>query len=118
MFCNYLNEKKVFSFFLLALFYVSGFTQGIVVSGKVIEKKSSEPLIAATVSLHKQADFVLIAGMVTDTAGSFAFKSVPDGNYILEISYIGFYPQQKEITKCRYQTAAIPKQGFSDTYCL
>ncbi|MCF8380166.1 MAG: TonB-dependent receptor family protein [Bacteroidales bacterium] len=93
-----MNKKKLLAFFLMSMLYLSGFTQGVVVSGKVIEKETNEPLIAASLSLHKQADFSIISGTVTDTSGRFEFKSVPYGNYILEISFIGFYSQQKEIS--------------------
>lgn len=95
VFKNHIKFPLILNIFLLLP--VLGYSQGIIISGKVIEKQSSEPLMGATVTLRSQVDSVLIAGTVTDTAGMFEFRSITRGNYLLEISFIGFYPRERNL---------------------
>lgn len=48
-------------------------------------------LTGASVGLFRQGDSIFVAGTVADNDGLFELKSVQDGTYILEISFIGFY---------------------------
>ena len=73
---------------------ITGFAQGPAITGKLLEMESKEPLVGATVGIFKQGDSILVSGTVTDLYGSFEFKSVPAGNYQLDISFIGFMPLQ------------------------
>jgi outer membrane receptor protein involved in Fe transport len=95
-FNRFKSVTLILSFFILLP--MPGFSQGILVTGKVIERQSSEPLPGATVILRNQLDSVLIAGTVTDTYGMFEFSSVPRGKYILNISFIGFYPLDRQLS--------------------
>jgi len=85
----------IYLFFLLPGL---GYSQGFLISGKVLEKLSGELLPGATVTLRSQEDSLLIAGAVTDTAGMFELRSVSKGEYLLEISFIGFYPIERKLT--------------------
>jgi hypothetical protein len=92
-----IHKSRALTLFLLFIAHLSGFTQGVVVTGKVSEKENGEPLMGATVSLQRQIDTILISGTVTDTVGMFQLRSVPKGNYLLEVSFIGFYPLKRTI---------------------
>lgn len=67
------------------LFSVMGFAQNTSVSGVVYDKYSSKPLENALVKLS-----IVKASVLTDDAGFFVFHGVPDGNYMLKVSYIGY----------------------------
>ncbi len=79
----------LFSFFLL---FVAGATAQTSLSGKVTDKESKEPLIAATIALFKNG--VLITGTDTDFDGNFNLSNIDPGTYELEFSYTGYQPQR------------------------
>ena len=60
-----------------------------VISGKVLEADSKEPLASTTVKLMK-TDSSLVAGVLTQLDGSFKVKAPASGRYILKISCVGF----------------------------
>lgn len=60
--------------------------------GKITDAYSKEAMIGATVILTN-----LNLKTQTDVNGNFAFKQLKNGNYHLQISYIGFKPLEKNI---------------------
>jgi len=81
-------KKRTFTLLLVALI-LSGslFAQDNAVSGVVIDKKTSEPLIGATVMQKGTSN-----GSITDIDGKFAF-TIPVGSTLL-VSYIGYNSQE------------------------
>lgn len=76
-----------------------------VVTGRVIEagsasdtRRQGEPLIQASVRVLTPTDSTLVRGAVTDDAGRFRLDVPQAGNYILEVSYVGFTPYYRNIT--------------------
>ncbi|MFT4032443.1 MAG: TonB-dependent receptor [Siphonobacter sp.] len=65
---------------------------GYKLSGKIFDAKGN-PLIGATVLLNYQN-----MGQATDQAGLFVFNDIPEGNYVLTVSSIGFITLKKNIT--------------------
>ncbi len=59
------------------------------VTGKVTDA-AGEPLIEATVRLLAAKDSAFIKGASTNVKGTFSFRNVSAGSYIVQISYIGF----------------------------
>lgn len=75
---------KYFLFFLLLLpSFSTVFAQGSL-SGTVKNGGTGETLIGASV-LYAQGK-----GIITDIDGNFLFKELPDGDYTITISYVGF----------------------------
>ncbi len=64
-------------------------TEKSTLQGKIIDKKTGEPMIGATVELVIDNGFVAI-GFVTDPEGTFQFRSIDNGSYTLRISNIGY----------------------------
>ena len=85
-------KKRIFYLLLVALM-LSGtlIAQTLNVGGVVVDKKTGEPLIGATV-MQKGTN----NGTVTDLDGKFSF-AMPSGS-ILSISYIGYQSQELVIT--------------------
>lgn len=61
-----------------------------VVSGRIIDKISSEPLSFASVSITNSSDGRLLTGAITDELGHFTITAVPQGEYFVNCSYIGY----------------------------
>lgn len=76
--------KKIFIFLLFSTIYQFSFSQNKI-SGKVIDKLTQEPLIGATIYLTD-----LKKGTITNLEGKFTFENIKNGNYLLEVSYVGY----------------------------
>lgn len=66
-----------------------------VVTGRVVDAVSGEPLQGATVSITQQTDFcTTMSTMTTDSLGVFCFTE-GTGRNVLDVSCIGYYPAHK-----------------------
>lgn len=68
------------------------------ISGSVKDGNTGEALIGVSVALKTEGKADAVSGSVTDIDGKFSFEADP-GNYILEISYLGY--QSKNITEIK-----------------
>lgn len=71
------------------LVYTHQIPDTCVLTGKVVERDSGEPLIGANVLLVDLKG-ALIQGTVTDFNGDYCFTNIPEGSYTVEASYTGF----------------------------
>jgi hypothetical protein len=94
--------RKALLFFtiIIAGFVYAADPVGNVITGKVIDNKTSEPLIGSTVTLtgnHK----TLVSKTTLD--GSYQFKNVQQGIYNIKVEYVGY---DDFITKIEAKTGA------------
>jgi len=80
--------KKLIQFVLLYFMVGSLFAQSTI-KGVIVDEEQA-PLSAATVVLMQQSDSLLVSFGITDNAGSFLIKKVEPGDYILQVTYIGY----------------------------
>lgn len=81
---------------LLALFTFIGFfasAQTGILSGKVVDSKSGETLIGATVVIDENSTL----GASTDMDGNFTIPKIPAGKHHVKVRYIGYKEKQDEI---------------------
>ena len=73
-------------FFFLILFFVSNYTSAQNINGKIIDKKTKEPLIGVNVLLNGGG------GTATDFNGDFSLKLNKSGDkkYNITFKYIGY----------------------------
>jgi len=86
--------KLTFVFFLVATFTGSALAQGLVIKGKVTDKKGS-PVHNASVS-EVDADGRIVSGTSTDIEGNYVLKNVNPKNKIT-VSNIGFNSLTQEL---------------------
>ncbi|MEL7532394.1 MAG: hypothetical protein AAFN10_13835 [Bacteroidota bacterium] len=55
-----------------------------------MDEDTESPMLAATARLYSLPDSVLRAGLLTDGEGRCSFQGIPQGEYLLVLSYIGF----------------------------
>jgi len=60
------------------------------ITGKVIETDSREPIEFANIGLYHSGVEMPMDGAVTDGQGSFKFKNLKPGMYMVEVSFLGF----------------------------
>jgi len=80
----------------LIILTVTVFSQSATLKGKIYDQDNNQPLNAASVTLHSQADSSMITGAASDAKGNFVLNNIRQGNYYLRVSYIG------------YQTVTLP----------
>lgn len=83
---NYM-KKLLFVLSIFILFVASASAQkgGHSLNISVVEKGTNEPVVMATVQLQPAGSLT-----VTDMDGKAVIKNVPDGDYTLQITYVGF----------------------------
>ena len=89
--------KKTFTLLLLSLLCFSGFAQKSV-QGKVQDKKDDGAIESATIRLLSAKDSSLIQGGFTDVKGEFSLSRVKNGNYIIEVRYLGYMNSTRNFT--------------------
>jgi hypothetical protein len=61
-----------------------------IISGTIIDSESEAYIEYATVALYKMQPKALISGGITDNKGFFELKDIANGEYALEITFMGF----------------------------
>ena len=67
-----------------------------VVSGKVIDNKTKEPLPYVNIVIRDMAKKILTGG-ITDEKGFFKIKDIPKGNSLVEVQFIGYKLYSRKI---------------------
>lgn len=68
------------------------------ISGKVIDQSLNEPVSYATVVVKSVNDASTITGGITTENGTFTIDKLPDGEFIVEIQYLGYKTYSQQIT--------------------
>ncbi|MDE6811478.1 MAG: carboxypeptidase-like regulatory domain-containing protein, partial [Muribaculaceae bacterium] len=68
-----------------------------VITGQALNKADGSPLDFATVVLLDSAGKSTGIGTETDYDGKFTLPSVPDGNYVVRVSYVGNVDQERPV---------------------
>jgi len=82
--------------FIFIIGMLSGFnslfaqSSKVKVSGKIIDQTTQEPLPYVNVLLKKSSDSTFVTGSISDEAGLFILNEVPNGEFFLEASFIGY----------------------------
>jgi hypothetical protein len=67
-------------------------------TGIVCTEKDKAPAPFATVGLRQLPDSSLITGVITLSDGGYLFEKVKPGNYILDVSFLGYKADKKSVT--------------------
>lgn len=70
-----------------------------IIVGKILDAESRQPIEYASVALYKHADEQLIGGGITDENGKYLIEKVEEGEYYLQINFIGFKILKSETFK-------------------
>ena len=60
------------------------------VTGRIIDGSTTEYMPQVTVQLYNLADSSFVYGLITDNEGWFTIKKVPEGEYLLRYSFMGY----------------------------
>lgn len=90
------NLHKIFTFLALFLCVGAAFAQKATLKGKMVDGKSKEALIGATVFLVVQGENTV--GAVSDFDGNYEMAEIPAGTYKVVASYVGYASDTSEMT--------------------
>ena len=79
------RTKRLISFFVFVFLSVTSFAQQIVVSGKVVDGHTQEPIGFASVYMSVSRN-----GITTDSAGNFSIHLDPSSKDTLIVSFVGY----------------------------
>ena len=60
------------------------------VSGKIIDQVEGQPIAYASIVIKSASDQSTLTGGITTEDGVFLIDKLPEGNFILEVQYMGF----------------------------
>ncbi|NNF03111.1 MAG: TonB-dependent receptor [Rhodothermales bacterium] len=94
-----MNSSRLYSVILAAVLWIAAPAAGIAqtVSG-VIADSSDVGLQGATVVLLARADSALVKFAVTGGDGAFEIRRVADGDYVLQVTFVGFETDSRNIS--------------------
>ncbi|MCH8557419.1 MAG: outer membrane beta-barrel protein [Balneolia bacterium] len=96
---------KFFILFILLLFVVAvpsltaqDGRPNLFMTGTITDGADGEPLQGANVALFSAADTVLVRGATTDAEGIFQLVRVPAGDFIFQVSFVGYFTEIENIS--------------------
>lgn len=94
-----MNSGRYFFTLIFILIGLSVFAQEskVNITGTVVEEETNEPIELATVRLLNVKDSSMVGGVTTTNTGSFILKNIKTGNYLLNITFVGFNPLFKPV---------------------
>lgn len=81
--------NRLFSSILLVFFVVPVFALQTI-RGRIVDGNTSQPLDFVNVALLKEANAAPATGVISDEKGHFELPRVPNGKYMLRISFVGY----------------------------
>ncbi len=82
---------------VFALISAAGYSQNIILKGKVMDTGDKSPITGATVQLVSQRDSLQIKALVTDSKGNFEFADLQRGAYLVKISFSGYQKIEQKV---------------------
>jgi outer membrane receptor protein involved in Fe transport len=90
--------KKLLSLFLFFIITITVMSQGdATISGLVLDQTTKSPLAYATITLTYKQDGKLLTGTLTSEDGRFSIKGLPQGEFLITGSFIGYKEYKTEI---------------------
>lgn len=86
----FINKIQFIGFFILITSINNNSFGQSILTGKIIEESTKEPMEFVNVGLYLENDTMLIAGALTDRQGDYTFTNFKAGNYYLQIGFLGF----------------------------
>ncbi len=91
------DVKKIIIFIAAFLLVYCASAQHLV-KGSLADAQNIQPLIYVNCVLLKAQDSTFAYGTTSDDKGNFVFKQVPEGDYLLRVSYVGYQTYWQPLT--------------------
>ena len=77
------------------------------ISGKVADEQG-KPLGGASVTLKKSKDSVVVKLGASTAAGTYSFKGIPEGSYLVAVSHVGYVDQYSKVFALQGNGVEVP----------
>lgn len=105
-------EKKLILICLLMISSICVFSQGIKITGKLIDHDTKDGVMMVTVQMLK-SDSTYIKGVLSDEKGNFEIEAPKNGKYILKFTSIGYVTLTKSVSVSAGKDVALGNIVFS-----
>ena len=95
-----MKRFELFSLFLITS-VLTALAQGTV-RGKVLDKQTDEAMQFVNIAVQTQAG-QMVKGAITDATGQFAIGGLQDGQYLLQVSFVGYKTVSRRFTLSQQQ---------------
>ena len=85
------------------------------ITGKVIDKLSSQPIPYAAVTLGMLPDTTVKKSAQTDDKGNYTFDQVPDGRYVVSAYMVGYGRKHSKPLACRQNAVRVEILAMENT---
>ena len=92
-----MNKRIFILFAFIGCFIIPALAQNKV-TGTIVEEANNKAIPFVNVGLFRQADSAFVSGAASDDKGKFELQAVPNGDYRLTVSAIGFQTFEQELT--------------------
>ncbi|MDR0231937.1 MAG: outer membrane beta-barrel protein [Dysgonamonadaceae bacterium] len=92
-----MKSFKAFWVFLFCSFTLFG-QNNLSITGIIVDNTTKEPVDFATVSLLNAKDSSFVSGNMSDAKGVFTLRGVSKGNFLINVTYVGYKPVYKPVT--------------------
>ncbi len=86
---RYILTVCLISFITLSVNAASGKSPKII-KGVIVDSATASALPFANITLHNNSDSSFITGASSDMEGKFELENIPEGNYFLKVSFVGY----------------------------
>ena len=93
-----MNHCKLIVFFLCLLFAGTASAQGARLTGVIVNSEDQLTLVGATIKLTNSKDTTKIRYTNSDVQGKFEFTQLAKGQYLIDITYMGFENFRKRVS--------------------
>jgi len=87
--------------FLIGFFFMAE-AQNAMVKGQLLDKNTNEPLSFANIAVKGTQ-----IGTVSDFEGKYTLSNIKAGKHVIQISYVGYKPEEREITLSEGQVLTL-----------
>ena len=91
-------RKLVLSFIIALLTFSSTAFAQNKITGTIVEETNGKGIPFVNVGLFRQTDSVFVSGAASDDKGKFELQAVPNGDYRLQVSAIGFESYEQDLS--------------------
>lgn len=95
---NFLNGVTKRIILIVCLVFFTAITYAANLRGIIVENRSKEPLIAATILVINEKDTTNIRHVSTDNDGAFVMRNLSTGSYKVSVNYLGYSKVEKKLS--------------------
>ena len=92
-------SKRIITLIALCVCFIAPAWAQSKISGTIVEEANGKAIPFVNVGLFRQTDSIFVSGASSDDKGKFELQAVPNGDYRLQVSAIGFetFEQQLQV---------------------